>query len=114
MQKHPENGDILEETRKSKKGDSESRAKPFDVWERADRDSGGMYSFYYTKVAKLYPELSSMEKRIAALIIGINSSREIARKLWITVRTVENHRYNIRCKLGIHSPESLESFLQKK
>src|SRR5947209_13666775 len=87
-----------------------SFAKPNGLWDKIDRNSGGRYGKYLRGIAKQYPELSAMEKRIAALVVGLHSSREIAGMLSITEKTVENHRYNIRCKLCVKDP-NLETFL---
>jgi DNA-binding CsgD family transcriptional regulator len=43
------------------------------------------------------------------------TSREIAAELFVTVRTVETHRYNICTKLNLNGPNALFKFaLQHK
>ena len=51
--------------------------------------------------------LTSAEKKILRYISEKKSSREIAELLYISVRTVENHRNNICTKLNIHGANSL-------
>jgi DNA-binding CsgD family transcriptional regulator len=45
--------------------------------------------------------LTRQEKEILKLIVDGKSSREIANALFISVRTVENHRSSIMEKMGV-------------
>ena len=54
--------------------------------------------------------LTPSEKRILSLIGEYKSSREIAEKLFISVRTVERHRENISLKLDLHGNKALLKF----
>lgn len=55
-------------------------------------------------------KLSLMEKKILKLISEKKTSQEIADALFISIRTVENHRLNICKKLDIHGVNSLIKF----
>jgi DNA-binding NarL/FixJ family response regulator len=55
-------------------------------------------------------DLSPAEMRILKLIAENNSSKEIAEQLFISYRTVENHRANICQKLGLHGSNALVRF----
>jgi DNA-binding NarL/FixJ family response regulator len=55
-------------------------------------------------------DLSPAEMRILKLIAENKSSKEIADQLFISYRTVENHRTNICQKLGLHGSNSLLRF----
>ena len=46
--------------------------------------------------------LTDREKEIAVLLAQSNSSKEVAQKLDISAKTVENHRTNLMRKLGVH------------
>ena len=46
--------------------------------------------------------LTEREKEIAVLLAKSNSSKEVAQKLDISAKTVENHRTNLMRKLGVH------------
>ena len=53
------------------------------------------------------PALTERELQILALIADGKTSRVIARKLGITVRTVETHRANMRAKLDVDNATAL-------
>ena len=56
--------------------------------------------------------LTPRELQVCALIKEGNVSKEIAGKLFITQKTVDYHRINIRKKLGIKRTASLRSYLE--
>ncbi len=51
--------------------------------------------------------LTRTEKKILGMIAENKTSPEIAKELFVSVRTVQNHRYNISGKLGLKGPNSL-------
>src|SRR5215470_6496772 len=55
-------------------------------------------------------DLSPTERRVLRLIAENKTSREIAAELFISVRTVERHRFNICTKLDIHGSNALIRF----
>jgi DNA-binding NarL/FixJ family response regulator len=55
-------------------------------------------------------DLTSTERRILSLLAEYKTSKEIARELCISVRTVENHRANICVKLDLHGTHALVKF----
>ncbi len=57
--------------------------------------------------APLTPMLSKREKEILKLVVADLSNQEIATKLYLSIRTVENHKYNLFQKLGVKSPAGL-------
>jgi len=54
--------------------------------------------------------LTPTERRVLALIAEYLTSKEIADRLGVSVRTVENHRNNICAKLGVHGSHALMKF----
>ncbi|MFA6541581.1 MAG: response regulator transcription factor [Bacteroidota bacterium] len=52
-------------------------------------------------------KLTSAETKVLKLIAERKSSREIAELLFVSVRTVENHRNNICTKLNLHGANTL-------
>jgi DNA-binding NarL/FixJ family response regulator len=61
------------------------------------------------------PKLSKKEKAIVRFIIDGDSSREIAEKLNISIRTVDNHRANMMKRLGVkNAVELVKKVLDEK
>lgn len=54
--------------------------------------------------------LTKSEKKVLALITESKTNREIADELFVSVRTVETHRYNICAKLSLNGPHALFKF----
>jgi two-component system NarL family response regulator len=55
-------------------------------------------------------KLSPREREVFCRIIQGDSTRDIARALCISLKTVETHRLHINRKLGVHSPGELIRF----
>jgi DNA-binding NarL/FixJ family response regulator len=55
-------------------------------------------------------DLTPVEQRVLHLIASYKTSKEIAADLFISYRTVENHRTNICQKLGLHGHDALLKF----
>lgn len=83
--------------------------------------SGGTYfgpgvaSLLRNVVANNSPEggsdvLTDREREILKLVAESNSTREIAQKLSISVKTVDNHRTNLMRKLNLHDVASLTRY----
>ena len=51
--------------------------------------------------------LTAREKEIMGLIVGGQSSKEIATKLFLSLATVETHRANLMTKIGAHNVAQL-------
>ncbi|HTR80868.1 MAG TPA: response regulator transcription factor [Bacteroidota bacterium] len=65
--------------------------------------------------ASLLSKLTPSEIRILRLIADLKSNQEISAEMFISHRTVENHRVNISRKLGLSGTHSLLKFaLQNK
>jgi DNA-binding NarL/FixJ family response regulator len=54
--------------------------------------------------------LTAMERKVLKLIADNKTSKEIADKLFISYKTVENHRTNIANKLDLHGSHQLLKF----
>jgi DNA-binding CsgD family transcriptional regulator len=54
--------------------------------------------------------LSGMERRILRLVVRNRTSREIAKEIGISYRTVQNHRSHICEKLGLEGHNKLLQF----
>jgi DNA-binding CsgD family transcriptional regulator len=64
---------------------------------------------------KIFGLLSFSELRIASMIMSGLTSQRIANQLYISLRTVETHRKNIRRKLNINnSHQKLRDYLESR
>ncbi len=59
-------------------------------------------------------ELSRREREVLCLLVDGRSSKEIARSLCISVRTVDAHRLHINRKLNVRSPAQLARFVSDR
>jgi len=55
--------------------------------------------------------LTSREREILYLVVDGLTSSDIARRLYVSTRTVENHRSHLMHKLGLHSINELRNYL---
>lgn len=55
-------------------------------------------------------DLTAAERRVLRLLSDSKTSREIAEELFVSVRTIENHRANIANKLNLKGSHSLLTF----
>ena len=88
-----------------------SRAKRHLAWEQLELESHGFYAESLHQLAIRFPLLTRMELRICALVKGMLTNWEIADCLHICIETVENHRVNIRRKLGLSPDQNLQRHL---
>ncbi|MFA5973698.1 MAG: response regulator transcription factor [Lentimicrobiaceae bacterium] len=62
----------------------------------------------------IYKILTEREREILQLVAEGHSSREISEMLFISIKTVENHRANIMEKLGLHNLAELIKYAINK
>ncbi len=55
-------------------------------------------------------ELTPTERRVLRMLAEYKTSKQIADELFISSRTVDNHRANISAKLGLHGSHALLKF----
>jgi len=58
----------------------------------------------------IFKNITAMERRVLSLIAQNKTSKEIAEELFISYKTVENHRTNISAKLNLHGSHALLKF----
>jgi DNA-binding NarL/FixJ family response regulator len=59
-------------------------------------------------------QLSAREKEVLGLIAHGLSNKEIATRLWLSVKTVEKHRHQVMAKLNIHETAGLTRYAFNK
>lgn len=84
------------------------------VWQMFEQQFRQVHSSFIDTLAKQYPDLSSTELKVCALIKIKMSSKEIGHILNISPRSVDTYRYRIRQKLGISSDTNLTQFMAEQ
>lgn len=64
--------------------------------------------------AERYEKLTNREREILQLVAEGHTNKEMARMLYISVKTVETHRAHLMKKLDIHSASKLTSYAIRK
>ncbi|MDP4232095.1 MAG: tetratricopeptide repeat protein [Bacteroidota bacterium] len=80
-------------------------------WPKFEAQLTMLHPGFRTNLEIKFPELTSQEVRVCALVrVGLINP-EIAKLLSLSERTLENHRFNIRKKLGLKTGDHLGEFL---
>jgi DNA-binding CsgD family transcriptional regulator len=62
-------------------------------------------------IVKSHPNITSMELKISKLIKQGLTTQSIARIFNVTVKSIENHRMNLRKKANLKSKQSLSAYI---
>jgi DNA-binding CsgD family transcriptional regulator len=84
-----------------------------NAWDTFNERFQELHQDFLRTLAQRFPTLTQGELRICALLKINLSTKEIASILRVSVRTVEDHRNNIRKKLGLTSKDNFATFLLK-
>lgn len=82
-----------------------------EFWSVFERNFDLIHEHFFRNLRLRYPQLSSQDLRMCALIRLNLSTKDIARFQSITVRGVETARYRLRKKLNLSSGTNLTAFL---
>jgi DNA-binding CsgD family transcriptional regulator len=63
---------------------------------------------------RLIDLLTPREREVALLIAHSHSSKEVATRLGLSIKTAENHRSNLMRKLGVHDVAGLVRYLVRQ
>jgi tetratricopeptide (TPR) repeat protein/DNA-binding CsgD family transcriptional regulator len=80
-------------------------------WDQFEQQFRSIHYDFTDRLARDYPSLSPTELKVCSLLKINLATKEIANILCCSPRTVEDHRYRIRTKLGITSAKNLSSYL---
>jgi len=80
-------------------------------WIQFKKQFENVYPDFLSQLAKKYPALTRQELRICSLVKVKLSTPMIAKVLFISKRSVENHRYRLRKKLNLPTNQELPEFL---
>jgi tetratricopeptide (TPR) repeat protein len=89
----------------------ESNRSSAREWEQFEQQFQSLHHDFIDRLAREHPSLSPTELRVCALLKINLSTKEIANILCSSVRTVEDHRYRIRTKLGLKSASNLAALI---
>jgi len=83
-------------------------------WEEFELIFRQVHESFFIKLDLLFPDLTTKERRLCALLRLNMSSKEIAEATQLTSRSVDTARYRLRKRLGIENPDiDLITFLRK-
>ncbi|MDJ1486171.1 hypothetical protein QNI16_37155 [Cytophagaceae bacterium YF14B1] len=83
-----------------------------ESWQQFKINFDAIYPNFFAKLRQQYPDVTSAEQRLAALIKLNLSSKECADTLGISIISVRKARYRLRKKLQVETSVSLEDFIQ--
>lgn len=78
-----------------------------EQWNNLQQHFESIDTTFLVQLMKKFPSLSQIEVKICLLMRLNLTSKDIANVLWISPRTVETHRYQIRKKLHLSKEENL-------
>jgi tetratricopeptide (TPR) repeat protein len=82
-------------------------------WEKFEAQFKAAHPEFKRKLIEKYPEISPAEVRMCELLRMNLKNHEIARLTCLSERTVEDHRYQIRKKIGVKTGENVVDYLVK-
>ena len=82
-------------------------------WESFEQHFELVYSDFFKKLKINYPDLSTSEIRLSALLKMRMTTKEIATQLNLSVRGVETRRYRLRKKMQLKKEVGLEDYLDQ-
>lgn len=85
---------------------------PGDAWAAFEAGLGAPHAAFLETLAGRYPDLSPTETKLCVLLRADLATRDIAALLYVSERTVENHRYRLRKKLNLPASANLNALLK--
>ena len=80
-------------------------------WEIFEESFNRVHDDFFKRLMLNFPDLTPGDLRLAAYLKMNLSSKEIAPLLNISIRGIENKRYRLRKKLGLHEEANLTEFI---
>jgi hypothetical protein len=82
------------------------------LWKEFERRFTEVHQEFYTKLAKVNPNLTPNEKRLCAFLLLDMTTKDISHITGQSLKTLEQARYRLRKQLGISNPNvNLSIFL---
>jgi len=89
----------------------ESTRNAENDWKAFEQQLDQIHHNFMRTLSERYPELTPAELKVCALLRTNLATKEISNLLCISERTVENHRYRLRKKIGLPVDANLMLFL---
>ncbi|MFN8358638.1 MAG: LuxR family transcriptional regulator [Candidatus Kapaibacterium sp.] len=86
---------------------------PLESNQQLDKQLTEVHGEFISNLRQKFPDLTTMELKIAALLSMKLTSSNIAAALFLSKRTVESHRFSIRKKMGLGTGDDIYSELAK-
>ena len=107
-----EQGEELAQLKQRKERTESASSSTKNSWDRFAQQFYVVHQEFYSRLLRNYPELTGTELKVCCLIRTGLSSKEIARLLHVSSRTVDSHRERIRKKLPIAPRYALANFIK--
>lgn len=91
----------------------ESQISNGEDWESFEEAFDMLHNDFFKKLSAHAPELSRQDLKMCAYLKMKLSTKEIARRLNLSIRGAETSRYRLRKKLNLNGRENLNVFLEK-
>ena len=88
-----------------------SRAKQLAAWEEQEFQNNGPYAQNIREIELRYPTLTPQQRRVCACIKLMMTSWQIAERLCVEERSVEQYRHRISKRLNLPKGQHLASLL---
>jgi tetratricopeptide (TPR) repeat protein/DNA-binding CsgD family transcriptional regulator len=85
---------------------------PGDAWRTFEAGLDHLHHAFIDALAERHPDLSPTEVKLCVLLRADLMTRDIAALLYISERTVENHRYRLRKKMDLSASANLNAYLK--
>lgn len=80
-------------------------------WKRFETNFNQVHEHFFKKLKSEFPDITPGDLQLAAFLKLNLETKDIAPLLNISIRGVENKRYRLRKKMGLHPDDNLTSFL---
>ncbi|WP_143525010.1 tetratricopeptide repeat protein [Labilibacter marinus] len=84
-----------------------------NLWEEFEKRFVSIHQGFYERLTKQFPELTTNDLKLCALVKLDLKGKEISRLLGMTEKSVHTARYRIRKKINLETNASLEEFMKK-
>lgn len=111
MQIAESNGNSEQEALQSLIRQLQANANPADAWKQFEDQFEQVHHDFMQSLAQRFPDLSTTERKVCALIRSGLSTKEIANLLHVDNRSIDQYRFRIRKKLQLSTEMNLTTYI---